>query len=314
MRVSLGFLLVAAAAGCHHEAAPVGPVTNAKPVAGMGRYGGDDLAYLPIDSELVFGLDWRQLQTTELYKQVLEPHRRDIMHSMKLDAAPACGVEVFGGITSATGGLVDLKSSNTRGVFVVHGLSKEKLVPCIEANRGGLEIVEKGGTYLIAKGAQKTSLTFLDGDVALIGMEEYAAADLVERMAKDGGKASLKGSPAFGDMVAQVKRGDTVWFLMHDTGTTFPMGISAVYGSLQAGDGLTGTVHMRTPGPTEATTLATSLTSQAQSLLMFVDKLVFHPVGADVVAEGGISVQKLQSVLQMAGLGRQQPASGMPTP
>jgi len=286
-----------------------GDKTSATPVAVAG---GDDLALLPVDSELVMGLNFAQLQQSALWKQyspkIMEKAAGDLA-----DFKADCGFDPMEAIKSVTFGMKGLGGDKPDGVIVVHGPDKAKSMACIEKEKAkaaakGTEITVDGDVILIKdKSGEPTAFTFINDNTMVGVIGANATKDGVLAAAKGG--STLKTSPAFVEMYSKINTKDSIWGLANGNSPAFAkmgaMGLKpkAIFGSINVTDGLTLDMRIRTEKPDDAKGFVATMQGQINNpqVKQMFDKLEVTQDGSDVKISVALSNQKLQQLTQMLG-------------
>src|SRR6185312_107351 len=135
---------------------------KATPVAVAGA---DDLSLLPVDSEMVMGLNFAQLQTSALWKQ-FSPKLMEKAATGLAEFKVACGFDPLEAVKSVSMGLKGLGGAQPDGVIVVHGPEKAKVMACVgkakeEAAKKGTDITVDGDVFIVKdKSGQPSAFTF----------------------------------------------------------------------------------------------------------------------------------------------------------
>ncbi|HEY0191314.1 MAG TPA: hypothetical protein VGC42_09355 [Kofleriaceae bacterium] len=281
---------------------------------GVGGAASDDLTLLPVDSELVVGVNVAQVEQSALWKQLVEPKivgSSDFTTKMA-DFKAKCGFDPMTSVTTLSLGLKNLDGNKPTGAIVVHGLDKTKVWACLdtmkpEITKDGTELTKVGdiATFKNPKDNDTAAITFINDSTMLAVIGDQGTPDGVKLAAA--GKSALKTSPQFVDMYSKVKTGDSVWGLMNGNSKAFEkmgsMGVKpkAVFGSVNVTDGLSADLHMRLETPDAAASLATLAKGQLDRAKQMFDKAEVSNDGADVKFEVAMSNQKLQQMLQTFG-------------
>jgi len=279
------------------------------PVAVAGT---DDLALLPVDSEMVMGLNFAQLQQSALWKQ-FSPKLMEKAASGLAEFKVACGFDPLEAVKSVSMGLKGLGGTAPDGAIVVHGPEKAKVMACIdkaktEAAKKGTDITVDGDVFIVKdKEGQPSAFTFVN-DTTLIGtIGAMGTKDGVLAAAK--GTSALKSSQAFTDMYSKINTNDSLWLLMNGNSPAFSkmgsMGVKpkAIFGSVNVTDGLTMDMRIRLGTPDEAKQLVTMLQGQINNpqVKQMFDKLDVVADGTDAKFGVAMSNQKLQQLIGMVG-------------
>jgi hypothetical protein len=286
-----------------------GDKTSATPVAVAG---GDDLALLPVDSEMVMGLNFAQLQQSALWKQY-SPKLMEKVAGNLADFKAACGFDPMEAFKSVTIGMKGLGGTTPDGVMVIHGPEKAKVMACndkmkAEAAKKGTDISVDGDVILIKdKSGNNSAFTFTNDNTLVGVMGTTASKDTVLAAAKGG--STLKSSPAFVEMFSKINTNDSLWLLMNGNSPAFSkmdsMGVKpkAIFGSVNVTDGLTLDMRIRLGTPDEAKQLVTMLQGQINNpqVKQMFDKLDVTQDNTDAKFSVAMSNQKLQQLVGMVG-------------
>ncbi len=273
---------------------------------------GDDLSLLPVDSEMVMGLNFAQLQQSQLWKQFVEPKMMTGDSVKKLtEFKDKCGFDPMSAVKTVSVGLKGLAGKSPEGAFVIHGAEKDKVWSCLDKMKADIE--KDGSTYtkdgdvafIKDKNGETVALTFVNDTTALGVVGPQATKDGVKAAAA--GTSALKSSPAFTDMYSKINTGDSLWLLMNGNSKLFDkaaaMGVKpkALFGSLNVTDGLTVDFRMRVDTPDQAKQFATMAQGQLKQAEKMFDKISVTDEGNDVKLSVVLSNQKLQALVQQVG-------------
>ena len=279
----------------------------------------DDLALLPVDSEIVMGLNFSQLQTSALWKKFVEPQMMKAETQKKLaEFKDKCGFDPMSAVQSMSMGLKGIGADKPDGVVVIHGPDKSKVVACIdkmkdEAMKDGTTITTDGDVINVKnKTGDNFAMTFV-GDSTILGVIGTNATAAGVKAAASGTSA-LKTSPAFVDMYSKINTADSLWILMNGNSKAFDKAAAlgfkpkAVFGSVNVTDGLTLDMRVRLDTPDQAVQISNMAKGQVQQFVKMVDKLEINPDAADVKINIAISTVKLEALIQqimgmMGGMG-----------
>lgn len=282
-------------------------------VASSGSSGAvDDLTLLPLDSELVMGINFAQVQQSSLWKQFVEPKLMSGDVQTKFAEFKAkCDLDPMGSFKTMSFGLKGLGTDKPDGVIVVHGLDKAKSLACIDKTKAditkdGGEVNRDGDVVLFkGKSGEEFAVMFVNDTTAVAALGEKGNAAGVKVVAQGG--STLKSSPPFLDMYGKVKTGDSLWFLMNGNSKIFDkagaMGVKpkAVFGSLNVTDGLSLDLRMRMDTPDAAAQFANMGKAQIQQAAKMFDQIDIAADGADVKVTVVLSHQKLTALIQQVG-------------
>jgi hypothetical protein len=273
-----------------------------------------DLALLPVDSEVVVGLNFSQLQKSALWKKFVEPQMMKGDTQAKMAEFKAkCGFDPMSAVQSISMGLKGVGGDSPTGVVVVHGPEKSKVMGCLdkmkdEAAKDGSTITKDGDIVMVkSKKGDTFAFTYVN-DTTLLGVVGPDATSAGVKAAA-AGTSALKTSQAFVDMYSKINTSDSLWVLMNGNSKAFDkaaqMGFKpkAVFGSVNVTDGLTVNMRVRLDTPDQAAQITNMATSQVAQFKAMVDKLEIVAEGADVKLDLALSTQKLEALItQFAGM------------
>lgn len=285
-------------------AAPKNPTTPAAPAGG-------DLGLIPVDSELVLGVNWGQLQASPLWKQFVEPEMKkdnEFIKNMEM-FKERCGFDPMTTVSKMSLGMKGLGGDMPDGIMIIHGLDKAKAMACAdkwqaEAAKEKVTIT-KDGDVILAKDdrGEGAGMTFLSDNrmVVVIGKNVDTAA--VKKAAAGG--STLSTSPAFVEMHGKINKDQSAWFLANGNSKIFEdaqqLGLrpKAVFGSVNVTDGLSADIRARLDSADQATQTVANFQGQVKAMAGMFDKLEMTADGADVKLSGAASVPKLQSLFKL---------------
>jgi hypothetical protein len=272
----------------------------------------DDLSLLPVDSEMVMGLDFQQLQTSALWKQFVEPQLGKASVKKQFDDFKTkCNVDAMKVVTKIAIGVKGLGSDKPDGVIVAHGVPKAKLVTCypklVADKKADVEITRDGDILIIKeKGkAESAAFTFLDDSTALFAFGTIGTKDGITKIAK--GTSALKTSAAFVEFYKKTSTTDTLWMIMNGNSKAFDqlasMGIKpkAVYGSVNVTKDLNVDMRMRLGSADEAKNLANMFNGQIKQFAAMFDKIEVKADGADMRVAIMLTDAKLKALAKQFG-------------
>jgi hypothetical protein len=265
---------------------------------------------LPVDSEMVGGLDFQALQASQLWKQFVGPlmAKNDVQKQMA-EFQAECGVDPMKLVTKVSFGIKGIGNPQPDGVIVAHGVPKAKLVACydkIVKKKGQSGDVKRDGDVLIVKqNGGNVAFSFVDDSTALIVVGTQATKDGSKAIAK--GTSALKTSAAFVEIYKKTNTADTLWLVMNGSSKAFDqmaaLGIKpkAVFGSLNVTKDLNLDLKIRMKTPAEATNFAKMANQQLGMAAAMVDKIAITADGADVKVVVLLTDAKLKQLAQQFG-------------
>ncbi|HEY1549057.1 MAG TPA: hypothetical protein VGG28_14635 [Kofleriaceae bacterium] len=283
--------------------------------AGGGGATGDDVALIPADSEVVFGLNFAQLQQSALWKQY-SPKIMAKMSDKLTQFQAACGFDPMTSFKSMTMGMKNVGAGNGAkpdGVMVIHGPDKAKVMACMdkykaEAAKDGTELTVDGDVVLVkdTKDNQTAAMTFVNDTTMIATIGALGTKDGVKAAAK--GSNGLKSSQMFNDLFGKINTGDSFWVMVNGNSPLLDKASmigkpKAMYGSLNITDGLSVDFHVKAASPDEAKSLVDMAKAQTDSpqVKQMVDKIEVSNAGDDAHFVVAMSAQKLQALVGMFG-------------
>ncbi|HEX7843428.1 MAG TPA: hypothetical protein VF469_38410 [Kofleriaceae bacterium] len=276
---------------------------------GGGSATSDDLTYLPVDSEMVLGLNLGQVQQSSLWKQFVEPKLMSGEAQSKISEFKAkCGYDPVTSVKSVSLGLKGATGDKPTGVAVIHGLDKAKTWDCIEKNKDemtkdGTEVTRDGDLLLLkSKRGQRAAFSFVNAGTAIAVFGDNADAAGVKAVAAGG--STLKSSPKFLEMYKKLNTNDSLWVLVNGKlleKSSLPIKARSIFGSLNVTDGLAVDLRVQFENPESATQAAGMMNGQAKQAQAYVDKAEFTTDGAELHAVVVMSSQKLQALVSQLG-------------
>jgi hypothetical protein len=299
----LGFGLVA---GCKKEEG--GAAGGKSGDSSTASSASDDLSLLPADSEVVIGINLKQLQQAPLWKSMIEPKLMTGEAQRRLaEFKTKCNFDPVTAMGSIVVGVKNTQGDKPDGVAVIRGVEKARALDCLdkskdEMTKNGTEMTKDGDVLLFkGKTGETVAVSFVSGDTAIAVFGANGNAAGVKAVAS--GASGLKNSASFLEMYKKIKTGESVWVMA--SGKTLekvPGGATAAYGSLNVTDGLALDLRMRFATPDAATQAVSMANAQAKQAAKYVDKAEFTGDGNELHASVVMSAQKLAELAPMLGM------------
>jgi hypothetical protein len=269
---------------------------------------GDDLSLLPADSEVVIGVNLKQMQGSPLWKSMVEPKLTKGEAQQKIaEFKTKCGYDPMTAVSSIAVGMKNVTDDGADVVAVIRGLDKGKTLDCIEKNKtemtkDGGELTRDGDTFVLkdSKGKQGAFGFISDSTAVLVFGANGNPAGF---KAVAAGGSSLKSSAPFLEMYKKLKTSDSIWGLA--SGKVLekaPIKATAAYGSFNMTDGIAVDGRVRFDSPDSATQAAAMVNGQAKQATQYVDRAEFTAEGNEVHGVVVISGQKLAQLAPMLGM------------
>lgn len=303
-------LVLCVLAACYHDPAP-SPVVIANHPAESPRAPGaaaDPLGYLPVDSEFVLSLDTNRLRASALWK-TMEPLVAAKAGEVLEKFRTQCGVDPLLSIKQVAMGFKRLDDTpGPRGVIVVRGLDRKALTACMDRLVGTdprVTIANGVVTVKAAPGENAAVFTFASGSTLVAVTSPTASPEELAAVLKGG--ASLRDSPMFLELFAQIQTKSTMWFALNGNSKMFDkmagLGFrpKAVTGSVDLANGFAGSARMRLESADSARNLVGLGQPQLVQAKSMFDELELTSEDTDVVLRFGMSQTQVEAVVGMFG-------------
>jgi hypothetical protein len=285
---------------CFRDRAPGGTLENRPGGPRELAASGDPLAFLPIDSEILIGVDARQVLASAVWKQ-LEPQIMPMLAEGMREFQARCGYDPLETLHSVTVGLKDGETLD--GVFVMRGPDRERTMKCLagELPKGVRLTIDRGVITIPSDGP---------GDPAVVmtfaGARTLVAATSREKLdAALAGGAPLRSSRAFAELWGLVDSRQAAWAVVNGASSAFDdltaLGIRprALFGSIGLASGLSLTGRVRLASPDEATQLAALGQGQLGMFKAMADRVDLGTTGADVTVRVDMTAAQVDSLSRL---------------
>jgi hypothetical protein len=288
--------LVLAVAGCFHDSSP--SLSNGAPTNDAN----DQLAYVPIDSELVFGIDVAQLRGTALWKR-FEPR---IVHSIGKDyddVRAACGFDPLETGTYFTIGLRFNDEDHVSGVVVARGLPS-KVLDCVATRFGkGGDVTRDRGVVVLRENRMNIAWTMI-GDALIGHIDPVAGHDSLERVVTSG--APLRQSPVFMSLYDRLDHHAALWGAANGGSRALEFlkeeRPKSVSGTMSVSDRIDWTTTVRMPSIAEAAKVKDLLQHDLDRAQGFVNELDMKAAGDTLTVHVVVDGDKLDALFALAGI------------
>ncbi len=268
----------------------------------------DPVGFLPVDSELVIGLDVDSLRKSPLWPQLAGKLSTTLGPALRL-FQDKCRFDPMATIHTITLGLKNLKQETPEGVVIVRGLDRPKLMACIATvtpKPGSTESVVVDGDIVLATSSSgsKSAFTFVDASTVVGRLGSHVGKP--ELMATLAAGAPLHSSPAFAELQKLTDVEASLWTVLNGSSSIFDQAVSglgmrpkAVFGSVTLTAGLTMNVRMRLESLAQAQQLQQMVNGQVGMARAMFDKLDITTDNADLVVAVAMNEQQLNNIMQM---------------
>jgi hypothetical protein len=306
-------LALAIAGGCKDKASSTdkgaGGTSPAAPSDSRGVP--KDIDLLPVDSEVVVGVSWPELQASQVWQKLVWP---ELMKERELTQAVTeiktrCGIDLLTEPTRVAAGLKGIDADLPDGAAVVHGLTKAKTLACVEkwrpeAEKERVDLKNADG-IITARDSDGygIGLVFISDTTALFMIGHQMTTERVKQAAA--GASQLSTSQAFLGMYNKIDAKATVWGFARGATVTseisdvLGIGPKAVFGSLQLDTGVTGKLYARLDSPERAVEAAQSMRPNIDAVAAMVDKAELSSDGPDLHLAVGASGTKLDALFTL---------------
>ena len=296
-----------AIAGCGggSKGQSTGPSNKADgPAAGAAD---DVLAFLPIDSDIVIGVDANALRSSALWQQ-FEPQIVQGLGDTLVKVRDKCGFDPMKTVErAAIGGKVD-QNEKFEGVIVVRGVSGPRVLECIaESSKGEATVNNVGGVVTIDRGAteEKSAMTLVGSNTLVAHVGMTASAATLDAAIKGG--APLRSSQAFMGMFDRREPGASVWGMINGNAPFMAEMAQAgarpksVDGTLVIKDRFVGAMRITFATPDDANKVNQQLQQVVPMVQGQFEKVDVRTDGAMIRADVVATDEQLKKVFGMLG-------------
>jgi len=269
----------------------------------------DPLGFLPIDAELVVGLDVRQIRGSGLWQRYLVPRLGKYSGGLE-QFKRACKIDPIAAITHITLAGRSLDGGHPDVVMVIHGLSRTRFMDCA---RRDIAVVNQrahlvGDVIEIAAKpdeVDREAMQFVGPETAVMIAGPTADKQRLANVLASG--SPLRGSPGFAPLFERVAIDESMWLILNGNTKALSGAASlgfrprALYGSIALGDGVAITLRVRLDQPADAARLVTAAQSGLATVKPMVDDLAITADDSEAVFAVTISDAKLQALLGTLG-------------
>jgi hypothetical protein len=294
------------APACRHDEPATLPSSKAAPVAATASK--DVLAYLPIDSEVVIGIDVKGLRGSALWAQY-RPLLVQRLGAQLADITQKCGFDPIEAVESIAFAIADPSDQQSNAVLVVRGLDREHTLACLAKQiiPDTTATIDDGIVVLAhPNNDRRQVLTFVDHSTLIVQAAKQPTKDTLRGLVASG--VPLRGSPAFMAMYDQLDRPATVWGAINGRARMLGQIASlggqprGLYGTLLVTDGLASTVRLQLETADQATQVTAKLQPQLAVAGAMLGELAVRAEGSVVKLTIAMSADQLRGILATMGL------------
>lgn len=279
----------------------------------------EDLAYLPLASQLVAGVDVAQLQSSTLWKELVQPLILKNGQARLADFQAKCGFDPMTAVKRVSIGLKNADGRNPEGIVLVHGLDKAKAMACLDKQKDEfakekIEVSVQGDVVLMKQeGEVPVGVTFIKDTTALVVIGPEATVDGVKKAAAGG--SELAKSAKFTELHGKLAGGKSIWFVINGNTPALAKGLGqlnitseAAFGTIHVTDKLAADARLRLASPAEAAATATKIKDGiGETVAGFVEKIEFGSDGPDMKVTAIATKDNLKTLTSLFGIRRAAP-------
>jgi hypothetical protein len=306
--VLVALAIVGSFAACRR--APVaGPPANQAAAPDYRATADDELGFLPVDSEIVAGIDMNSLRRSQLW-QKFEPMFVSALGDDLAKFKTACGFDPLKTTERITIALKERGANEYRGVVVIRGVDTTRVRECLtsEVQKNGGKAVNDRGVVIVTQPSQPgTTLAVgvVGTSTMVVEMDAVTSFDSLNAVLAAG--APLRKSTAFMALQARREPGAAVWFMANGNSKAFDqmrgMGFSpkALDGTLAVTDRFSGVLRMTMGNPSEASRMQVEFDKIKGMITPMVDKFETRATGDVLTIQAVITEAQLRNMLGMLG-------------
>jgi hypothetical protein len=215
--MSLRAAALLALVACGSSAPPVAP-SNKAPAPSYAAALDDVLGFLPVDSEIVIGVDGNQIRKTAIWSQVA-PKLEQAMGNDLQEVRTACGFDPFATVERISIGLRAVEQDRMAGVIVVRGVGAGTL-GCVRTRfgKGGAVVETKGVVVMDHHGDRIKTAWSVVGTSLVVQVGQDVGYDTMQAVLASG--SPLRGSSAFMTIYNRLGKG-SVWGVVNGRSKLF---------------------------------------------------------------------------------------------
>lgn len=282
----------------------------------------DPLGFLPVDSEIVLGLDVDQLRKSTFWPPIAA--KLSTAGGSELDTfKQICNVDPMASVHSITLGIKNVKQTTPDGVMVVSGLDRAALMACMEkaaktadsrtSIQNGIVVItgakSTGGTGLGATAANDSTVAFAFVDASTVVGVIGPTASRTQLQAVLAAGTPLRSSPAFNALIKLTNLEASLWTMMNGNSSVFDQAAGmlgsrpkAAFGSVNVTSGVAMDMRLRLEDAARATQLQQMISGQVGMARAMFTKLDVTTDDADLVISVSMTDAQITQILQLAGV------------
>jgi hypothetical protein len=300
-------LVILAIAGCYKEKPAAAPppanrVDAPRPVVD------DVLAYLPVDAELVVGIEMTVLRDGQLYR-TFEKQALDAL-GRKVQQMNMCGIDPTTTLARVTvAGNIVSPNDDFQGVMVFKGVDTARVMPCI-AQQGATNgtVTREGELVIVARpGNDDFAAAAVDGQTLVMKIgANMNGASLTQTLSAG---APLRTSPAFMKLFNRREARSAVWAMVNGNAPFMQPVVAAgvrpksVDMTLGVTHELAAAVRVTLATPADADALVQTMQQVQSAVTPMVSRFDVRADGPIVHITGAATEAQLRALVGMLGGG-----------
>lgn len=276
------------------------------------------LAAMPKETEMVFGVDFKSLRSSALFKKY-EPQIMEKMGKELEEFKTKCGFDAKEKLTGVLfGSDVPLGGAPRNATVFVKGFEKGPTLDCLkkvaaEKAAEGQSATIDGDYFEVLEGTEvKFRAMYVDDSTILFVKQGETFADKAALTAAANAKEGegLTSSAAFVKLLDEVKTGSSLFFVLNGGAAALaqsplPFKMKAIFGSVNVSGDLNGDLRVRMEDGDAASAMVGLFKMGTEEIKKqpqgkFLDSVKVSAKGSDVVATFKFSQAQLDEMLEMA--------------
>jgi hypothetical protein len=292
------FAILVAVASCFHDSS-----TSLSNEGGSGA-SNDVLAMLPMNSEIVFGVDVAASRSTQLWSR-FEPR---VVHEVKKDLdelTAACGFDPITTTRQVTGGIKFIEHGRVSGVIVARGVPA-KVLDCVMTHfgKGGDNAKRDHGVVLYREGDQESAWSIVGTDTLVIELAPAVTADSMAHVIASG--SPLRSSPHFLAIFDRLDHSAQTWAVVNGSSSImndFHDGPrpKTIDGTLKASDRLVLAARFEMAEPADATRFHALISKDLDRAAGFMQVHTAKVTGSAVTLDVELTGDQIENALALLG-------------
>lgn len=307
--VALAASALAATGGCYHDARqppPLPPSNKASPPPVIRS--DDVLAFLPVDADVVLGLEMRPLRDGELFQHLVEKQVQSGDLDASLQKAHACGIDPLHSLEriTAAGHIGD--NDKFDGVIVIRGVDGPRALDCVATYGASSGTVTRDHDVVVVHGNDGVDevATLVGRGTLVVQFGRGVDASKLAATLRSG--APLRTSKAFMGLFDRRESDAALWGMVNGNSRALQkvrgMGLSprSIDGSIVVTGDLTAVVRVTFASPADADQLVQITSPSLAGGRSMFDKLEVRAEGTSARFELAATEAQIESLWGIFGV------------